>query len=431
MANRRVVIVGGGFAGINCARELGNVSGIEVTLIDRRNHHLFQPLLYQVAMAGLSPADIAVPIRALLAPFRNVFVVQGDVTAITLPAVDQAGAVHAAGHEYPFDYLVLAAGAQHAYFGHEEWEENAPGLKSLEQATEIRRRVLSAFERAETTDAPDERRAQLTFIVVGGGPTGVELAGAIGEMSRFTLSRNFRSIDPKLTRVMLIEAGPRILPSFSEQSAARATRDLEKLGVQVWTSSRVTQISDEGVQVSGETLRAKTVLWAAGVQASPTGSWLPVPRDQAGRVIVEPDLSIPGFPGIFVAGDQASLRTELQPRGLPGVATVALQQGRFLGQLIQREARSKARQPFVYWDKGQMATIGRRRAVLESGGLRMSGILAWWAWLLVHIYYLSGFRNRIFVLLSWAWSYLTFARGARLIVSKDWRSYPAAPVKPS
>jgi len=221
------------------------------------------------------------------------------------------------------------------------------------------------------------------------------------------------------------------LPSFSEQSAARATRDLEKLGVQVWTSSRVTQISDEGVQVSGETLRAKTVLWAAGVQASPTGSWLPVPRDQAGRVIVEPDLSIPGFPGIFVAGDQASLRTELQPRGLPGVATVALQQGRFLGQLIQREARSKARQPFVYWDKGQMATIGRRRAVLESGGLRMSGILAWWAWLLVHIYYLSGFRNRIFVLLSWAWSYLTFARGARLIVSKDWRSYPAAPVKPS
>ncbi|HXS16507.1 MAG TPA: NAD(P)/FAD-dependent oxidoreductase, partial [Polyangiaceae bacterium] len=423
---RRVVIVGGGFAGINCARELGNVSGVEVTLIDRRNHHLFQPLLYQVAMAGLSPADIAVPIRALLADFRNVFVVQGDVEAITLPEANQPGSVHAARHDYPFDYLVLAAGAQHAYFGHEEWEENAPGLKSLEQATEIRRRVLSAFERAETTEMPDERRAQLTFVVVGGGPTGVELAGAIGEMSRFTLSRNFRSIDPKLTRIMLVEAGPRILPSFSEESAARATRDLEKLGVQVWTSSRVTGISEDGVQVSGETLRAKTVLWAAGVQASPTGGWLPVPRDQAGRVIVEPDLSIPGFPCIFVAGDQASLRTEHMPQGLPGVATVALQQGRFLGQLMKRDAQGKARTPFVYWDKGQMATIGRRRAVLESGGLRLSGLLAWWAWLLVHIYYLSGFRNRIFVLLSWAWSYLTFARGARLIVSKDWRSYPSA-----
>lgn len=426
MANQRVVIVGGGFAGINCARELGNVAGVDVTLIDRRNHHLFQPLLYQVAMAGLSPADIAIPIRGLLARYRNIFVVQGEVTEIVLPDEGKPGVVSASGRQYPFDYLVLAAGAQHAYFGHEEWEENAPGLKSLEQATEIRRRVLSAFERAETTTSAEERRAELTFIVVGGGPTGVELAGAIGEMSRFTLSRNFRAIDPKLTRIILIEAGPRILAAFSEESSARATRDLERLGVQVWTQSRVTAISKEGVEVSGETLRAKTVLWAAGVQASPTGTSLPAERDHVGRVLVRPDLSIPGFDRVFVAGDQASLRTEEQPAGLPGVATVALQQGRYLGETIRRDLRGKPRVPFKYWDKGQMATIGRRRAILESGALHMSGILAWWAWLFVHIYYLSGFRNRIFVLLSWAWSYLTFARGARLIVSKDWRSYPPA-----
>jgi NADH:ubiquinone reductase (H+-translocating) len=420
---KRVVIVGAGFAGLNCARGLGSIPGFEVTLIDRRNHHLFQPLLYQVAMAGLSPADIAVPIRGLLTRHRNVFVVQGEATAIELGASGEPGTVVADGHQYPFDYLVLAAGAQHAYFGREDWEENAPGLKSLEQATEIRRRVLSAFERAETAPSTDERRAELTFVVVGGGPTGVELAGAIGEMSRFTLSKDFRSIDPKLTRIILIEAGARILPSFSEKSSTRATRELERLGVQVWTQSRVTEITADGVQVSGETLCARTVLWAAGVQASPTGQWLPAERDRAGRVEVSADLSLPNAPNVFVLGDQALVRSQERPGGFPGVATVALQQGRYLAQTLRDEARGKPRRPFVYWDKGQMATIGRRRAVLESGKLRLSGFLAWWAWLLVHIYYLSGFRNRVFVLLSWAWSYLTFARGARLIVSKDWRSY--------
>ena len=421
--SQRVVIVGAGFAGLNCARGLASKKGVEVTLIDRRNHHLFQPLLYQVAMAGLSPADIAVPIRGLLSKHRNVRVVQGSVSGIEV-AEDQTGVVHADGHSYPFDYLLLAAGAQHAYFGHEDWEQQAPGLKSLEQATEIRRRVLSAFERAETTESADERSAQLPFVVVGGGPTGVELAGAIGEMSRFTLSRDFRSIDPKLTRVMLIEAGSRILPSFSEELSAKATRDLEKLGVQVWTQSKVTEIDEEGVSVSGERLRAKTVLWAAGVQASSTGEWLGVPRDRAGRVRVQSDLSVPGHSRVFVAGDQACFVPEGKEQPLPGVATVALQQGRYLAGLIRDELRGKPRKPFEYWDKGQLATIGRRRAILQSGGVEMSGFLAWWAWLLVHVYYLSGFRNRIFVLLSWAWSYLTFARGARLIVSKDWRSYP-------
>jgi NADH:ubiquinone reductase (H+-translocating) len=423
----RVVIIGAGFAGLNCARGLAGVPEFEVTLLDRRNHHLFQPLLYQVAMAGLSPADIAVPIRGLFSKHRNVFVVQAEADGIETGVSGAPGVVIADGRRYPFDYLVVAAGAQHAYFGREDWENHAPGLKSLEQATEIRRRVLSAFERAEIAEAPEHRRAELTFVVVGGGPTGVELAGAIGEMSRFTLSKDFRSIDPKLTRVILIEAGPRILASFSEESAARATRELERLGVQVWTQSLVTDITPDGVQVSGETLHAKTVLWAAGVQASSTGQWLPGTRDRAGRVEVASDLSIPGSPNIFVLGDQALFRSDEQPKGLPGVATVALQQGRYLARTLKDEKKGKPRKPFVYWDKGQMATIGRRRAVLESGGVRLGGFIAWWAWLLVHIYYLSGFRNRVFVLLSWAWSYLTFARGARLIVNKDWRSYGGKP----
>lgn len=423
---KRVVIVGGGFAGLNCARLLARHRDIELTLIDRRNHHLFQPLLYQVAMAGLSPADIAIPIRSLLARHENARVVQATVTNIQKNDSSSGGAVVADEREYPFDYLLLAAGAQHAYFGHEAWEPRAPGLKSLEQATEIRRRVLGAFERAETTVDPDERRAELTFVVVGGGPTGVELAGAIGEMSRFTLSRDFRSIDPKLTRVMLIEAGPRILPSFPPALSAHATRDLERLGVQVWTGSRVTNITDSGVELSGEKLHAKTVLWAAGVQASSTSRLLDVPLDRAGRVVVGPDLSIPEHPAIFVAGDQAAFTPEGSDRTLPGVATVALQQGRFVARTIVRDRPGQTRETFRYLDKGQMATIGRRRAILESHGLQLTGATAWWAWLFVHIYYLSGFRNRIFVLLSWAWSYLTFARGARLIVSKDWRSYPNA-----
>ncbi len=423
---KRVVIVGAGFAGLNCVKRLGRRGNFEITVIDRRNHHLFQPLLYQVATAGLSPANIAVPIRGLLSHLPNVRVVQANVDDIRLDA-DGGGSVHASGHVFPFDYLVLAAGAEHAYFGHEAWEENAPGLKTLEQATEIRRRVLSAFEQAELSDDSAERRSALTFVVVGGGPTGVELAGAIGEMSRFTLSQDFRHIDPKQTRVILIEAGKRILPSFSPESSARAARDLERLGVQVWTESRVTGIDEQSVDVSGERIVARTVLWAAGVSASPTGALLPAERDPAGRVVVEPDLSIPGHPTVFVLGDQAHCRDASSGVLLPGVATVALQQGRFVADTLMAELRGKPRRPFAYFDKGQMATIGRGRAVLESGKMRLSGALAWVAWLLVHIYYLSGFRNRVLVLLQWAWSYLTFSRGARLIVSKTWRSYGSDP----
>ncbi len=416
---KRVVIVGGGFAGINCAKVLGHRPDIKVVLIDRRNYHLFQPLLYQVAMAGLSPCDIATPIRGLMSRYENVHVVQGDVTRIDV--ADRA--VHSNAGTYDYDYLVLATGAQHAYFGQEHWEEHAPGLKTLEQATEIRRRVLSAFESAECEPDVDRRRALMTFVVVGGGPTGVELAGAIGEMSRFTLARDFRNIDPKLTRIVLVEAGPRILPSFAPALASRATRELEQLGVQLWTNSRVTRISPRGVYVGEEHLTASTVLWAAGVQASPLGRDLGVARDPQGRVLVGDDLSIPERAEVFVVGDQAHYRPEGAQQALPGVATVALQQGRHVAANILADAAGTPRQPFRFRDKGQMAAIGRRRAVMQRGRFHSAGAFAWLMWLLVHIYFLSGFKSRLIVLMQWGWSYLTFARGSRLIVSRDWRSY--------
>ena len=416
---KRIVIVGAGFAGLNCARALGNRRSLEVTLIDRRNHHLFQPLLYQVAMAGLSPADIAVPIRSLLARFENIRVVQAEAQSIDLLTHTLS-----TDHEvYAFDYLVLACGAMHTYFGHNEWEPFAPGLKTLEQATEIRRRVLDAFERAETANDAEQRKALLTFVVVGGGPTGVELAGAIGEMSRFTLARDFRNIDPKLTRVILIEAGKRILPSFDPALSSRATRDLERLGVQVWTESRVTEIDAFGVAVGAERISANTVLWGAGIEASRLGAQLGVALDAQKRVPVSGDLSVAGHPNVFVLGDLARFDQTADGVPLPGVATVALQQGRFLGKLITADVQGRPRSEFHYWDKGQLATIGRSRAILQSGRLKLSGFLAWWAWLIVHIYYLSSFRNRLLVLIQWAWSYVTFGRGARLIVGKNWRSY--------
>lgn len=414
---RRVLIVGGGFAGINCASRLGGVEALDVQLVDQRNYHLFQPLLYQVAMAGLSPADIAVPIRSLVSSYANVQVLQARVEQISV----EDRHVRTSAGEIAYDTLVLAAGAQHSYFGNENWEGYAPGLKTLEQATEIRRRVLRAFEAAEVEPDAARRRALLTFVVVGGGPTGVELAGALGEMSRFALSRDFRCIDPKLTRIILIEAGPRILPTFSTSLSSRATRDLEQLGAQVWTETVVTDVSADGVQTSDDRIASRTVLWAAGVRASHLGAMLGSQTDRQGRVVVGEDLTIPGHPEVFVAGDLAHV--EHGGRVLPGVATVALQQGRYIARVIRGDVIGRARSPFVYRDKGQMATIGRRRAVLESGSLRLTGFAAWMAWLLVHIYYLSGFRNRLIVLIQWAWSYFTFARGARLIVEKDWRSY--------
>ncbi|MDB5386516.1 MAG: dehydrogenase-like protein [Planctomycetaceae bacterium] len=411
-----VLIVGGGFAGLNIAKGLGGVADLEVTLIDRTNHHLFQPLLYQVAMAGLSPADIAAPIRSLVSRYPNIRVLLGEVHSVDITKK----VVHADFGEVAFDYLILACGARHSYFGHDDWEEYAPGLKTLEQATEIRRRVLSAYELAECSQSAEDRKRLLTFVVVGGGPTGVELAGAIGEMSRFTLAKDFRHIDATLARVILLEAGPRILPMFSEQQGARATRDLEHLGVQIWTGSAVTQIDAQGVNVGSERIQSATVLWAAGVKASPLGKDAGLNVDRQGRVLVEPDLSVQGHPNIFVVGDQACFLHQTG-KPLPGTAPVAMQQGHYLARLIRLEQRGQPRQPFHFTDKGQMATIGRSRAVLEIGRFKLAGFPAWLMWLVVHIYYLTGFKNRLLVVLQWAWSYLSFRRGARLIVTKEWR----------
>jgi NADH dehydrogenase len=428
MSDKKVVVVGAGFAGLNAAKRLGNVPGIAVTVIDRENHHLFQPLLYQVAMAALSPADIAAPIRSLLHKYRNIRVLKA-----TAQSIDPANRKVATDvGDVPYDYLLLGCGAQHAYFGHEEWEPHAPGLKSLPQATEIRRRVLEAFEIAEREVNPEERRRYLTFIVIGGGPTGVELAGAIGEMSRFTLDRDFRSVDPRQTRVILVEAGPRILTSFDDKLASRAMRDLESLGVQVWTGARVTDVTSEGVVIGNDKIAAATVLWAAGVRAADIGRSLGVPLDPAGRVITKPDCTIEGHPEVFVIGDMSS-RAGSNGRPLPGVALVAMQEGVFAADIIRKEVRSSApvtRPAFKYVDLGQMATIGRSRAISEFRGWKLTGVRAWWFWLLVHIYRLSGFRNRLSVLVHWAWSYITFERGARLIVAKDWQSYPDKSANP-
>ena len=423
---RRVVIVGGGFGGLLCAIKLGGQRGVDVTLIDRRNHHLFQPLLYQVAMAGLSPAEIAYPIRTIFSGKKNVQVLLGRAVGVDLARKQ----LRTDDGEIPYDNLVLACGARHSYFGHNEWEVYAPGLKSLEEATEIRRRVLTSFELAEKEKDPVRQHKLLTFIVIGGGPTGVELAGALGEISRYTLSRDFRHIDPRRTRVILIEAGPRILPTFDAGLAQRATTDLESLGVTVWTSTAVTQIDADGVDLSnGETLQAATILWAAGVAPAAINETLGVPLDKAKRVIVETDCSLKDHPEVFVLGDMAHFPS--QPSGpespngsrpLPGLAPVAMQQGRHVARLILGELKGKPRVPFKYLDKGQMATIGRRRAIVEYGRLKFGGFIAWLGWLFVHILYLVGFKNRLEVLLNWSWNYFSFTRGARLIVGKDWRT---------
>ncbi len=417
----RVLIVGGGFGGLSAAKALGDARHVEVTLLDRRNHHLFQPLLYQVATAGLSPAEIAQPIRGILSQFANVEVLEGEVTDVHL---DQKQLVTDFGI-FPYDYLILACGSLHSYFGHDQWEPYAPGLKTIEQATEIRRRILQSFEEAERTHDLQQRRVLLTFVVVGGGPTGVELAGAIGEMSRFTLSRDFKRIDPKLARVILVESGERVLSAFPRKLSARATRDLESLGVQVWTHSTVTGVDAHGVQIGNERIEAATVLWAAGVRAVGLSHALDVPLDRNGRVIVQPDLSLERHPEVFVIGDQCHFDQDGKP--LPGLANVAMQQGRFAAHTIRRELEGRPRSKFRYIDKGQLATIGRSRAVAEIWKLQFGGFSAWMIWLFVHIYYLTGFKNRLFVVFQWAISYLTYRRGARLIVGPDWRiTHPPA-----
>jgi len=414
-----VVIVGGGFAGIKAARELGNKKDVRITLIDRKNYHLFQPLLYQVAMSALGPGDIAEPLRNMLAHFKNITVFKGTVESVNL----QERKISTDFGDIDYDYLVLACGVKHHYFGNEQWEEHAPGLKTIAQATEIRRRVMEAYEAAERTNDPVARKKLLTFVIVGGGPTGVELAGSIGEMSRHTLSKFYRNIDPKLTRIFIVEAAPRILGSFAPELASRATRALEQLGVQIWSSSMVTNVDENGVQIGNERIESATVLWAAGVRAIGQGWDMNVETDRSGRIIVEEDLSVPGYPEVFVGGDQAHFahHTDMP---LPGMAPVAVQEGRAIARNIMRDLKGKVRKPFKYKDKGQMATIGRNKAIVEVGKLKFDGAPAWLTWLLVHIYYLTTFKHRILVLMQWGWSYFTFGYGARLIVNKEWRFYP-------
>jgi NADH dehydrogenase len=405
----RVAIVGGGFGGLYAARALRRAP-VEVTLIDRRNHHLFQPLLYQVATAALSPADIAYPIRAILRRQANARVLLVEVTAVDAPRRE----IVLTDGRLGYDFLVLAAGARHAYFGHDDWEAHAPGLKSLEDALEIRRRILLAFEQAERESTEARRRALLTFVIVGGGPTGVELAGAIGEIARQVLVSDFRAIDPREARVVLIEAGARTLPAFAAPLSGRAEAALRRLGVEVRTGTAVTAIEPGCVRLGTDRIDAATVLWAAGVTASPLGRSLGVPLDRAGRVLVEPDLSVPDHPEIFVIGDLAVF-VHQTGTPLPGVAPVAIQQARHVARTIVAAGNGKPREPFRYRDRGNLATIGRAAAVAEIGRVRIAGVFAWLAWLFVHIFFLIGFRNRVIVVFEWAWAYVTSQRGARLI----------------
>jgi NADH dehydrogenase len=415
----RVVIVGGGFGGLVAARALARAP-VDVTLLDRTNHHLFQPLLYQVATAGLSPADIAHPIRRILRRQENTRVLLAEAVAIDA----STKRVLLADGEVPYDYLILAAGARHSYFGNDGWEAHAPGLKTLEDALEIRRRALLAFEEAEREEEPEARRAWLTFVVIGGGPTGVEMAGAFAEVARHSLARDFRRIDPRAARVILVEAGSRILPAYPEDLSEKARLQLEALGVQVWLGAPVTAVDASGVRVGGDRLGARTVVWAAGVQASPLARSLGVPLDRAGRVRVAPDLTVPGQPSVFVIGDLASLEQDGRP--VPGVAPAAMQMGAHAAGNVVRALRGKPLLPFRYRDKGSLATVGRSRGVALLGKVRLSGLVAWLAWLGVHIFFLIGFRNRLVVLFTWAWAYLTHDRSARLILDRGGRD-PSRP----
>src|SRR5271166_3537966 len=409
----RIVIVGGGFGGLEAAKSLARLP-VEITLLDRKNHHTFQPLLYQVATAGLSPAEIAAPIREILAKHANVEVLLGEVLGFDLK--QRIVKVH--GFELPYDYLVVAAGATHAYFGHDEWEPLAPGLKTVEDALEMRRRVLLAYELAEREAAVTGHHPPLSFVVVGGGPTGVELAGTLAEIARKSLAENFRNIDPAKTRILLIEAGPDVLNAYPPDLRRSAVEQLQHLGVEVRTNAAVTEVRSGEVLIGKEIVPASVVLWAAGVSASPLGRALAAPVDRAGRVLVEADLSIPGHHEVFVIGDLASLK-HADGTLLPGVAPVAMQQGRYVARQIAADLAKEPRKNFRYIDKGSLATIGRAAAVAQFGKLHISGFIAWLSWLFIHIFFLIGFRNRIAVMFQWAWSYLTYARSARLITGES------------
>jgi NADH:ubiquinone reductase (H+-translocating) len=409
----RVVIVGAGFGGLTAARRIARLP-VQVTVVDRKNHHTFQPLLYQVATAGLSPGEIAAPIRWILRTYSNVEVLLEEVLDFNL---EQKKAI-TKEQVLAYDYLIIASGATHAYFGHQEWEPLAPGLKTIEDALEIRRRVLLAFELAERQAASGQGQMPLNFVVIGGGPTGVELAGTLAEIARHALKHEFRAIRPEQTRILLIEGTPKVLGAYSEELSQKAKEQLEHLGVEVRTAHMVTQVEPGAVVVGEERIPAQVVLWAAGVAASPLGHRLGVPVDRAGRVLVQPDLSIPGHPEVFVIGDLAALADE-NGKMLPGVAQVAIQQGEHAAKNIGRDFEHQPRRNFHYYDKGSLATIGRAAAVAQFPHFSLSGYFAWLAWLFIHIFFLIGFRNRLLVMIQWAWSYLTYERGARLITGSN------------
>ena len=400
-----VVIAGGGFAGLYAARALRRAP-VRITLVDRHNYHLFQPLLYQVATAALNPSDIAAPIRSILRSQKNVSVLLGEAVSID---PNRKRVALADGAELAYDYLLVATGATHSYFAHPEWERNAPGLKSIDDALEIRRRVLLAFEAAERADDEEAQKALLTFVIVGAGPTGAELAGALSEIARQTMLRDFRRINPSSARILLVEGKDRVLPTYPPSLSEKARRQLEHLGVEVITNAVVTSLSDKEVCIGERTIPTRTVLWAAGVMASPLARSLGVPLDRAGRVLVNRDLTIPGHPDLFVAGDLAAFDD------VPGVAPAAIQEGNHAADNIERAVAGKPLRPFRYLDKGSLATIGRAAAVADIRGLRLSGFIAWVAWLTIHIFFLIGFRNRFLVITQWAWAYVTYQRGARLI----------------
>jgi len=420
----KVVIVGGGFGGLEAARTLKRAD-VDLTVVDRTNHHIFQPLLYQVATATLAPSEITAPIRWLLRRQANTRVLLAEVRGIDLDrrvlSLDGDG-------ELPYDYLVLAAGARHSYFSHREWETLAPGLKSIEDAVEVRRRFLLAFELAERMSDPAERAEQLTFVVVGAGPTGVELAGMLPTIARDTLADEFRLANPSDSRVILLEGGPRILPSFPEDLSARAERDLRDLGVDVRVKCIVTRVEPNAVWIGDERIPTRTVLWAAGNAASGLGKMLGVPTDRAGRVIVQPDLSVPGRPEVFVVGDMAAMQSDGRP--VPGVAQGAIQSGREAARNILRTIRHEGRGDFRYHNKGDMATIGRYKAIADLGRIHLTGWFAWLGWLLLHIMFLAGFRNRMTVLVEWAYAYFTYRRGSRLITQPVMHNLPATTAEP-
>ncbi|HWX56039.1 MAG TPA: NAD(P)/FAD-dependent oxidoreductase [Verrucomicrobiae bacterium] len=431
----RIVILGAGFAGLNAAKSLAGTQA-QITVVDRKNHHVFQPLLYQVALAVLSPAEIASPVRTVMRGASNVDVLLGDATGFDLAN----RIVRIDDLELAYDYLIVAAGATHAYFGHPEWEQIAPGLKTIEDALEIRRRVLLAFEMAEREALAKGRQMDLNFVVIGAGPTGVELAGSISDISKRYMAHDFRAIDPKRARIILLEGGPRVLPAYPNDLSASAEKQLRQLGVEVRTNAMVTSLEPGcvtiGKDASAEKLPATVVLWGAGVSASPLGKMLGAPLDRAGRVLVEPDLTIPGHPEIFVIGDLAAVKMKDGADGkeaqfVPGVAPAAIQMGKFAARQIKRSLKGKPHQPFHYLDKGSLATIGRSKAVADLGKLHFSGYFAWLAWLFIHLMFLIGFRNRILVFLEWTWAYITYSQGARLITGETRPPQIPTPSKPA